>query len=369
MCVCVFILSLTTMTRCSQMNANMNKDKKKKFEWEATWNAPKLYTMRLIDGSFYSEDRPSTIRHGYGDNGWGFPGSYSIGNTAPKHLPQKLKLHWYSFTEDKFYEGNFTLPYDRILELFNEGFNMRRAKVKCTYEDIVVGIAPGGRVAVWVKGDGKQTEVGIYQAEESEYLNVKYLTDWFYYTLKGEEGMKIYRINILKNDGGEAWKNLEQNGIPFGIWDTYRERYRLRPVMVYEDPNCITDEIYMEFFNGEKKSLSLENLEKNEFQNQARIKYIEAYWSFGQEIRKVKIKFDEKEIFKIYEEIYGENPDAPVEVQLCLNKDNNYFKVYFACTEGDNPRRIQVKHANINWYLEREDNREYFEVFKNSTKQ
>lgn len=342
--------------------------RKKDFPWEADWVVPDWYTMKLIDGAFICNGRSVEIkirdgfdRIGYKNYGWNSKGLTGVPYKDSGSLPGELHLHWYSLTEDKFYEGTFTLPYEQILKLFREGFKEHRTKKQKTYCEIIAGVAPGGRVIVWIRGNGKQVEVGSYQAQESEYLDVKQ-TDWFYYATAKKDNMETYRVNILKNDDkGGAWRNLERNGIPLGLWDTYRERFKLRPVVVYRDSTCITDEIYMGFFNNEKETLVLKELENNEFRDRARIKYLEAYWSLGQTIWKMHIGFNEEEIFRIYKDIYRGNPNYPVEIEFWPDEENSQVKVYFASY----PRKIQVKHAKINLSREREDERHFFEVFKN----
>ena len=334
-----------------------------KIKWYSAWDAPKYYPVELLNGAFIlkGEGEISLLSCWTGGQRWGGSSHEYGGKIYP--LPEGLYVYWYSFTEDKFYEGAFKLPRDRMRALFSEGFNQFRAKSHTTYNTLTVGLAPGGIVAVWLKGHGQEVEIGYFKAKETKRLSWElFFHDSFHYKNFRDSAWTVYRQDMLKSL--DAHENMERHGIPFGLWDRYRVRFNIRPVMIYEDTNCITDEIYMEFFNGETEALSLERLEENPFEKRARIKYIEVYWSFGQTIREGIFELDEEEIFEAYEKIYEGNPDCPVELQICLDRDNHYFYLFLVRTEQGKFKRVQLQHAKINWYPEDEANRYQFEVFE-----
>lgn len=61
---------------------------------------------------------------------------------------------FFSLTENQFYKGEFDLPYEKILALFRESLEVD----KIPFRKIMVGVAPGGAVSVWLTG-GKTKEV------------------------------------------------------------------------------------------------------------------------------------------------------------------------------------------------------------------
>ena len=324
-----------------------SKNMETKFKWWSAWDAPKYYRVQLLNGAFILPEKGEISLMGAPTPGqsWGGGSCESGGDMYP--VPEGLYVYWYSFTEDKFYEGAFKLPQDTMLHYFREGFNRRRVKKHITYNNIVVGLAPGGVVAVWLKGDGKEVEIGYFKAKETEGIPWQKFFDSFYYRNLKDSAWTVYRQEMLE---GDAADHLERYGIPFGVWDTYRERFNFRMVMVYEDPASITDEIYVEYYNGEKESLSLERLAENPFEKRARIRYVNAYWSFGETYRKMIIEFNEEEVFEAYEKIYEGNPDTPVELQIVLDENNHYVYLFLVRTEQGNFKRVQLRHAKINWY-------------------
>jgi len=358
-----FLLSCSLFINCQNKE---NRDTT--FEWYSAWGAPTYYPVELLNGAFIlpEEGEISLFQAPAIGRGWGVGAAEYGGKKFP--VPEGLYVYWYSFTEDKFYEGAFKLPQDTMLKLFREGFNRFRAKMHITYDEIAVGLAPGGVVAVWLtgygpKGCGKEVEIGYFKAHEGKRLTNEHFESYRYWS-KGDSAWTVYRKEML--EGMDAADHLKRYRIPFGVWDAYREKFNFRPVLLFDDDStCVTDEIYMDFFNGEKESLSLDELEENPFKMRARIRYIEVYWSFGQNIRYMTLEFDEKEIFEAYKKICEGNSNTPIELQIHSSESKNYLNLFLTCVEKGNFRRIQLKHTKINVYIEDEYSRHYYEVFKN----
>ena len=355
------ILAVFVLAAISVLLIKYIKKMNTEFEWYSAWEAPEYYPVELLNGAFIleGEGEISLLSRWTQGLGWGEISHEYGGKKRP--VPVGLYVYWYSFTEDKFYEGAFELPRDTMLALFREGFNQFRAKNHTTYQEITVGIAPGGIVSVWLSGNKNEVEIGYFKGKEANRLSWEHF-DSFHYRNYRDSAWTVYRQDMLRDL--DALDHLKQYGIQFGLWDTYRKRFNFHPVMVYEDTTCITDEIYMEFYNGERESLSLERLAENPFAKRARVKYIQVYWSFGQTIRELILEFDEQEMFEAYEKIYEGNPDCPIELQICFDKENHYVYLFLVRTEKDNFKRIQLRHAAINWYPVDERKRYRFEVFK-----
>lgn len=118
-----------------------------KYDWLATESAHAKFPMKLVHGSLHLKDGSSVyvpskaIFH----NGWGETGSIHITGSKYKALPTRLTLSWFSFAENRFYSGDFQLPYDKILQLFKNGFKSPITREKSTYEWIVIGMGPGAQ--------------------------------------------------------------------------------------------------------------------------------------------------------------------------------------------------------------------------------
>ena len=225
------------------MSADMTK-----FDWNATESAPDIYPMKIINGTFRYHGAPNgeglyVPSGGRINGGWGLMISSHITGPDLKPLPDKLDITFFSYMEDTFYRGSFDLPYDKILSLFQTAAEQDKNKDKDRRPDysLMVGVAPGGTVAVWLRGDGIK-EVFFGQAKKVDL------------DLAKEFGVPItnrkeYVEKSLKGAlTPEILASIRKNGIPFQQWAQYRTLYHWVPTFPVSHP---PEDFAMGFFNGE----------------------------------------------------------------------------------------------------------------------
>jgi len=103
------------------------------------------------------------------NNGWAQINSTHVVGDELTPVPTKLALTWFSFAEDKFYAGNWQLPYDEIADHFEQGVTGEEPGGTITYETIIVGMAPRGEVSIWLDATGLSLEIASYQANEVDH--------------------------------------------------------------------------------------------------------------------------------------------------------------------------------------------------------
>lgn len=164
---------IMAMTGCSVAMTSFNNNNTK-FEWIATECAPKHYPMEIIKGTFYYHGKDNGLYIPSGGTlraGWGQGVSNHLIHDGPESLPDRLKIIFFSYAEKQFYHGEFDLPYEKIVGLFQDGLDNPRTfsngKTLPVYDKLMVGIAPGGEVAVWVTGS-KTVEVFFGKADKTE---------------------------------------------------------------------------------------------------------------------------------------------------------------------------------------------------------
>ncbi len=101
---------------------------------------------------------------------WGAGSAPMGGNAKLAPLPKTLRLTYYDYLEDRFYQLNTELPIAKLYALFQlKTIDLDWAKGEITprYEDFSIGIAPQGYVVLWLGGDNanEQIEIGTYQAQ------------------------------------------------------------------------------------------------------------------------------------------------------------------------------------------------------------
>ena len=144
--------------------------KMKSFRWDASACAPLMYPVELYTGYFSFENGGSCYipKSAFEHGGWGESAHSFDGRSESSSVPVGLDVTWISYTENKFYTGSFKLPKDTIAKLFEEGFTVFNQKMHDTYDNIIAGLAPGGVVVVWMRGQGgRAVEIGRYQASET----------------------------------------------------------------------------------------------------------------------------------------------------------------------------------------------------------
>lgn len=139
-------------------------------KWRPGINAPKYYPCIIARGGFSDGKSYCPIASGVERNGgWGH-GGLEMG--TGEFIPNELSITWFSFAEDKFYGGTFSLPTDAMRVLFEQGC-ISAAGVKTKYQYMVVNAYPEGGVALWMKSSGGRcVEIGHFQAKEVESENL-----------------------------------------------------------------------------------------------------------------------------------------------------------------------------------------------------
>ena len=312
-----------------QMDAKMDTTKNtSEFYWQENLNCPLGFPIEVYKGGLETENGnyvSLSIGPSSGIKGWGSSGSGMSSGIKP--VPDRLNLIWISFAENTFYDINCKIDHDKMVKLFEEGYiiNFKNKKKKITYDTIIVGFAPGGVVVVWLYGKGRQVEIGRYQAQKA--------------VISEEEISKLDSHDRLLFDENNSKKMMsnknivpleiqkENKPIPYGLWDTYREKYNWRPVFVIQKEGKVNSAVFS-MFNGEMENLEQEELATNDFKERAILKRISFDWfdvdhkQYGAEIF-----LNEEEVFKAYKEIYKDNKNAKAELVFKVNIPNTFVVV------------------------------------------
>ena len=366
--IITLILLALWLTGCWGYKAKQNKanaNAQPEYEWGVAVNAPIGYPIRFyagrvggmsIIGELYSELR---------EPDWGCAFGYE--STSMDKLPKSVDMVWLSYKEDCFYRLKTAIDYEKIAKLFREGFDERFSNGKMnhtTYNTVVVGIAPGGVVVLWVgSGYFPIKEIGRYQAEKIALREPEGLDNHQRLIFDKEYAKRLLTNNtIIPEDFREANKDKP---IPFGLWDSYRDhQYQWYPT--FEIPNGRIGDVDYQYWNGEADSffftdfVALEG-QKDVFTPQELYHDIRKLPLF-KEIRftykaedgikyGVGLQFDWEDILATYKKVFGEHPEeVKAHLDIRINRDNTYLTVRLV---GDNrkeafiePKLIDIGEAN-----------------------
>jgi len=287
------------------------------FEWDATESAPEQYPMEIIKGDFIFKDEASNGLYipsgGTLIEGWGNPVSSHITGAKFKPLPDRLKITFFSYTEKQFYQGEFKLPYDDILDLFQQG--VANNPKHPTASRIMVGVAPGGAVSVWVIGSGDRIEVFFGQAKKIELSP----SQAFGLPFKSKEQSDAYiakqLVNVLEP---EELENLKKNGIPFGLWSRYRQKFEWDIILTKGFP---LSEVGFKFLNGERSEA-----------NDVLLRPIPKEVAFDTVVNNEEyifvVKFDEFEIIEALEKLGANNKKVYIEFEPRIPRKDLKARIY-----------------------------------------
>ena len=358
--IITFILIALWLTGCwgykaKQNKANANANIEPEYEWGVAVNTPIGYPIR-----FYAARVGSTpiVRELYSiteEPDWGCAFGYE--STSMDKLPKSVDMVWLSYKEDCFYRLKTAIDYEKIAKLFKEGFDERFSNGKMnhtTYNTVVVGIAPGGVVVLWVgKGYFPIKEIGRYQADKIVLKEPEGLDNHQRLIFSKKDREEVLNSNtIIPEDFREANKNKP---IPFGLWDSYRDhQYQWYPT--FEIPNGRIGDVDYQYWNGEADTffftdfVALEG-KKDIFAPQELYRDIRKLPLF-KEIRftykaedgikyGMKIEFDWEDILATYKKVFGEHPEeVKAHLDIRLNAANTETSI---CLVGDNGKEAFVE--------------------------
>lgn len=294
------------------------------FDWHATDSAPKHYPMEIRQGSFLYHDKSGGLYIPTGAtlrSGWGEMVSDHVTGPDKKPLPDALDIYFYSYTENQFYHGKFDLPYDKILELFRAGVEERPERP--IYNGIMVGVAPGGAVSVWVKGS-RTTEVFFGQAEKVGIEPSLGFDLPFDSQIEADAFNKQVLIDTLSS---EALESLKKNGVPFGTWERYRNLYKWVPV--YKEGQVpVRNDVVATYLNGEWNMMPA--ILSPEMENTPRPlpRNLDIRISFGAESLFYMITFEEFELMEAFEKLGANGEKVFMEFDAQVPRENMKIRLF-----------------------------------------
>jgi len=305
----IFLFSLPLKAGASGVLPMGNSEK---FDWLPSECAHSRYPMRLIHGNLTLKDGSSlyvpakAIIH----NGWGESGSMHVVGERMKALPIKLTVTWFSFAENKFYSGEFILPYHLILNQFRTMISPYTGK-NPTYHEIWVGFGPEGAVSVWVSAERMSVEVGKYRAAEVT-MNLNTVTE------NDQISRRDYIDSILQEClTPQQLLELKDHGVPPGISDHYSQQYRWELSVTGQ----INELLYLKTLNGEEEYydfVTTSNVRPSRGLPKSLIVYWDTKTGFKYE---ADVRFDEAEITAAYKKLSGENADHPMQLKLEISEN------------------------------------------------
>lgn len=317
-----------------------------KFKWATAASAPEQFPMRIIAANLiYGEGDAAYVPGGVAiAPGWGSAAARA-GAHGPRPIPRVLDILFFSYTEDAFYRGKFVLPYNKMLAAFQDGYdiNFGGKRERRTFTAITVGVAPGGVIAMWLKGPRKSLEV-FYDDRAT-----KVTLPWSIMTDNTRLTREEYVADTIKHyvKSPDAYAALKKNGPPFGLWDRLRKRYAWQPETINVP---LRDEEVgpILYYNGEAESLFLPLDQATAAATRPVPKQLSFVWKDPARPKGllVEIYFNEKEVFDAFEKLGANNQPLKLELKIERKNGNDSFTV----TLKNDKARHEFDHHQLKTY-------------------
>jgi len=152
------------------------------------------------------------------EGSWGASGTVWSSGDDLHPTPERLSLRWFSYAEDKFYQGDFALPYAKILALLKQGTWDLEHEKRVPYNEFTVCVIPQGGVVVWLTG-GNQVFLGRFQGEAFTPTAAEYAR---YYGAVDRAGM----VEETREEMPPAVQaEIKAGNIKAKKWDDYLKTY------------------------------------------------------------------------------------------------------------------------------------------------
>jgi len=300
-----------------------NSPSMKNYEWLATESADALYPMEILEGEFELPDGTlvGVPTNGIASNGWGERGAIAVIGDREKMIPKKFSITWFSYTENKFYSGAFDFPTAKVEQLFTSDQIDPIYQQKIEFRYIIVGVAPGGVVSLWISDGGVCYEIGFFKANETELGESLLGVDELGLT-RGE-----YIEETLKDRlNPQQLEFLKSHAIPIGQWDRYREQF----LWTFDTVGIRNVKSYWaKFLNGENRPYSAKDANNNQDPNRPLPASIQVVWeSDSGKPRIATARFDADEIYTVYNNLSKDTPGETIHMDLEIDEFTPTLRVF-----------------------------------------
>ncbi|WP_219617892.1 DUF2931 family protein [Prevotella melaninogenica] len=323
----------------------MFKGNNTKFHWTPTVAAPRNYPVETGYAVFIYGDKDvgypvmeTRFARGIGDplsaEDFDAPGSVY-------ELPKRIRVLWLSITEQKYYKADIEIPaevQDSMLHLFQKGFYYPVDKTSEDYNTIVLTLLPGGKMWLTVAGARKQTLICDNLKATETHVDFKDFNKEAYECFSTTQ--KYCAAALGDYDGVK--ENLEEVGIPFDLWDVYKERFDYTIKIDFENNKTKLDSAYTSYeftntdflYDGDKSPLTMK----------AHPFHIGFIWLVDHYKYTGEFYFDEEEVIKVFREAFnqGKRKEKGV-LHIHISKYNNRFDLSLNVGEDE----YKLKHTNI----------------------
>ena len=321
-CLCI------VASACNSRN-DMNYSTRTKFPWTPNISAPRNYPVEIKYAylGFGTQGRKYPVMSSHSSDGIGINrGEVSFESFEDNEgldIPNSLEILWLSYAEGKFYKAHTDFSQGlqkNILDLLREGYYDKYEEKHVTYSSFLITMLPGGKIWLYMEGAGRYVLVcDTLQAEPIEMTLEEFADD----------APNVANTVQEYSEGGldeKQIENLKVSGIPYKLWEKYRERFNYDIKFEFEDGRSKLDSLSVvyNFINGEF-NYACDGVKVDAL---SRPKQLYLEWNVERTIYTGEFFFDEQEVLDIFSKAFSINRRNE-RGSLCIkvSKYNNLFDI------------------------------------------
>ncbi|MCU0648737.1 MAG: DUF2931 family protein [Gemmatimonadaceae bacterium] len=260
-------------------------------------------TLQLADGS----EIPISIG-GVKHSDWGQGASVELLGSLAKSLPVGLRAEWFSLREDRFFIASLSVPQEEFRRLVSETSFHPKLDPAPSPDRLVIGLAPGGHLALWAAGAASTVFLTSTQGEPQ---TPEWSSRFPEVTLPRDEFIRINLEELqLQNVGGVAtatsdlWQRVED-----------RQKWKLLTAGIAD-----LEMLSIRFANGEFAYFRAESEVGSSASGSALPHKIELQWrDHNGDRRGARLEFSIEELFAVADQLTGR--DSSQQYPLSLSVD------------------------------------------------
>lgn len=284
--------------------------------------APSEYPTEILfalilckEGDFTSVPRESPFQ-----SEWGLSNSFGYALDDEHSEPESIDCIWLSLSEQKFYSLERSLKGEMIAQLVNKASED---------QTIILGMAPYGRLALWVNSLNKSYIVEWFHAEE---IDIE-MADYFQGCCNMSRGEYCEMILQQSNKGQKTLP-------PRDLFDNYMKQFTYRYLFLFEHWDKDNDE--WQKYNEEETAPELDYIEEALFDgthdklhdgglmnyHQAgKPKKLAVKWHIKKSEYSAYFWFEDEEIRTVFDRFYGAHPETKTDFMIRIDSDKKKFEL------------------------------------------
>lgn len=297
------------------------------YNFEIETSSSQQYLTEVHEGALYSNNIPVAKLHKIVSckSEWGGECNRLYTDNEISEIPDDMELTYLSYSEYKFYSVKASLNQKTIEDFCNKyGTNIK----------LLIGIAPSGKVAVWMRSLNKSVVVDWLQGEEK---NIS-MNDFFPLdpNLNISKYCESYNKQFFTTEQVKSQANKTQSH----IFDNYMKQFTYRHLPIFEkwkksvnkwekykknETIPVFDNIEEALYDGTYDKLHDCGLMK--YHQAGKPKKLAIKWQIGKSEYFAYFWFEDERIREVFDKFYGAHPDTKTDFIIRIDAEQRKYEL------------------------------------------